>query len=310
MVQSSSRNHDSVLLALIEALGPPPRPSTPQNVVAALFAAAPPALPKPPINALNLLALGNALSQPPASRNALGYAPPGLPKTPPPVNFGIMPTPRLPAAIAPTRRKAFFSFHYADIMRVNNVRNAFKIYNPTSTSIPTFYDSSLWESRKLEGVESLKRMIREGVDRTSVVCVLIGTETWSREWVRYEIARSVIDKKGLLALDINGLNHHQHGVPHGRGANPLSYMAVGKMRDGTHRLFERRITYVAGKWAWGWHRYDKYEWAVDLPKYLPDPLPGYVTPLERGAFRHDFVQQQGHKNIGGWIDLAAVRAGR
>lgn len=325
----SNRPNETVLQALIDALTSPPKSQEPVSALASLFALG---TPPPRASALGLDAVANALmarpepvglglgnfltlnSTPGLSRNALGYVPPPLPVNPPPIRgtgfLGSVPAPRPPAAIAPTRRKTFFSFHYADIMRVNNVRNALKIYNPTSDAFPTFYDSSLWESRKLEGDEALKRMIREGVERTSVVCVLIGTETWSREWVRYEIARSVIDKKGMVALDINGLNHHRDGVAHERGPNPLSYMAVGKMKDGTYRLFERRQTIVAGRWEWGWHRYAKFGWAVDLPKYLPDPQPDFVTPLDKGAFRYDFVQQQGHKNIGGWIDLAAARAGR
>ncbi len=41
-----------------------------------------------------------------------------------------------------TKRRVFFSFHYDDIMRVNNVRNAWKITHPDSTSMRSFYDSS------------------------------------------------------------------------------------------------------------------------------------------------------------------------
>jgi hypothetical protein len=87
-------------------------------------------------------------------------------------------------------------------------------------------------------------------------------------------------------------------------------MAIGKMRDGTYRLFEKRVALVTGNWQWGWYRYDKHMADVELPRYLPDPAVDHVTPLERGTMRCDFVQQQGHKNIGGWIDLAAINAGR
>jgi hypothetical protein len=65
-------------------------------------------------------------------------------------------------------------------MRVNNVRNAWKIDHPDSALYRSFQDSSLWESKKLEGDDSLMRLIREGVQYTSAVCVLIGTHTWSR----------------------------------------------------------------------------------------------------------------------------------
>jgi MTH538 TIR-like domain (DUF1863) len=90
----------------------------------------------------------------------------------------------------------------------------------------SFYDSSLWEERKAEGPEALKRLIREGVEHTSAVCVLFGTETWSRRWVRYEIARAVIDGRGLLAVSINGINDHIHHVPFLAGHNPLNALAI------------------------------------------------------------------------------------
>ena len=58
------------------------------------------------------------------------------------------------------KRKAFFSFHYDDIMRVNVVRNAWKIDHPDNALMRSFQDSSLWESRKLEGDDAVKRLIR------------------------------------------------------------------------------------------------------------------------------------------------------
>src|SRR6266436_7197216 len=129
--------------------------------------------------------------------------------------------------IPTTKRKAFFSFHYDDIMRVNVVRNAWKIDHPDNALMRSFQDSSLWESRKLEGDEAVKRLIREGVEYTSAVCVLVGSETWQRQWVKYEIARSVIDGRGLLAVHINGLNHHESRSPDTPGFNPLHLLGVG-----------------------------------------------------------------------------------
>ena len=115
------------------------------------------------------------------------------------------------------KRKAFFSFHFDDVMRVNVVRNAWKISRPDTIAMRSFYDSSLWESRKLDGDEAVKRIIREGVEYTSAVCVLIGSETWLRRWVKYEVARAIIDGRGLLAVHINNINHHQTRTPHPRG---------------------------------------------------------------------------------------------
>ncbi|MBV9559780.1 MAG: TIR domain-containing protein [Bradyrhizobium sp.] len=85
-------------------------------------------------------------------------------------------------------------------MRVNVVRNAWKITHPDNALVRSFYDSGLRESRKFEGDEALRRLIREGVCNTSAACVLAGSGTWERRWVRYEIARAIIDGRGHLTV--------------------------------------------------------------------------------------------------------------
>jgi hypothetical protein len=201
----------------------------------------------------------------------------------------------------------YFSFHFDDVMRVNNVRNAWKIDHPDAPLMRSFYDSSLWETRQRDSPESLKTLIREGVEHTSVVCVLVGSGTWCRRWVRYEIARAVIDKRGLLAVHLNNLRHHARQLTDPCGPNPLRYMAVGKVLNalmGTqYYLFELN--------EWGaWVRYQDHTNPVDLPSYLVDPAAGYVTLLSSGTTTHDYVNDIGHVNIGTWVDQAARHVGR
>jgi MTH538 TIR-like domain (DUF1863) len=224
--------------------------------------------------------------------------------------------PTAPVLKPAVKRRAFFSFHYDDIMRVNVVRNAWKIDHPDNALMRSFYDSSLWESRKLDGDDAVKRLIREGVEYTSAVCVLIGSETWLRQWVRYEIARAIIDGRGLLGVHLNSIRHHQTQTPHTRGLNPLDYMAVGKVQPGVlstplYYLFEKHaLPNGVGGYQWVWDRYSDYTLSVTLPPWLTDPAPGYVTPLSWCAPVYDYITDNGHQNIGSWIDGAAQRAGR
>lgn len=217
------------------------------------------------------------------------------------------------STVPTTKRKAYFAFHYADVMRVNNVRNAWKIDHPDSQLARAFYDSSLWETRKLEGDDAVKRLIREGVQYTSAVCVLVGAETWSRRWVKYEIARAVIDGRGLLAVHINGIRHHQRGTPDPLGYNPLRLLGILKSSDSKFYLYEN--SYVLTDWLtnrkeWRWQPYQDYSWPVPIPPYITTPDVGYVMPLSTGTQEYDFANREGHKNIGIWIDLAAQAAGR
>lgn len=211
------------------------------------------------------------------------------------------------------KRKAYFAFKFDDVMRVNNVRQAWKIDHPDNQLMRSFYDSSLWESKKLEGDDALKKLTRDGVEYTSAVCVLIGTDTWSSWWVKYEIARSVIDSRGLLAVHINSLNHHQRRWPDPLGLNPLQLLGVYKSPTGKFYLYEERqvvLNGLTGQTEWQWHQYVDYTVAVPLPRYLAEPDIGYIRPLSTGTLEYDFVADDGHKNIGAWIDHAAQVAGR
>ena len=44
---------------------------------------------------------------------------------------------------------------------------------------------------------------------------------------------------------------------------------------------------------------------------IADPSPGYMTPLSQNATVYDdYIADDGHKNIGSWIDMAAKQLGR
>jgi hypothetical protein len=74
---------------------------------------------------------------------------------------------------------------------------------------------------------------------SSIVCVLIGTNTWFSRWVRYEIALAIINERGLLAVDLNSINHNHRRTPDPLGVNPLNFMGVRKDESGAWRLVER-----------------------------------------------------------------------
>jgi hypothetical protein len=145
--------------------------------------------------------------------------------------------------------------------------------------------------------------------------VLTGSETWSRRWVRYEIARAIVDGRGLLAVHLNSIKHHHTQTAHTKGHNPLDAMAVGKVQptllsEATYYLFEiKSVPDGRGGIRWEWHRYSDYSLPVMKPIWLPDCQPGWVMPISN-ATTYDYIADEGHKNIGGWIDRAAVAAGR
>jgi hypothetical protein len=103
-------------------------------------------------------------------------------------------------------RRVFFSFHYADIMNANIVRMAGE-FKPTKET--GFYDASLWEEAKTKGEDTIKRLINDGLSNTSVTCFLLGEKTSTRTWCKYELARSIEGKKGILGILLP--NQDKHG---------------------------------------------------------------------------------------------------
>ncbi|WP_400194251.1 TIR domain-containing protein [Hymenobacter sp. B81] len=116
-------------------------------------------------------------------------------------------------------RNIYFSFHYQrDIFRVQVVRNSWVCY--PSNRHAGYFDRGLWEKAKTEGDAAIRRLIDNGMQQTGVTVVLIGAETASRPWVRYEIERSIELSKGLLGIRIHGISS-LHNSPDYPGSNPF-----------------------------------------------------------------------------------------
>ncbi|MBT4384125.1 TIR domain-containing protein [Candidatus Peregrinibacteria bacterium] len=114
-------------------------------------------------------------------------------------------------------RKVFFSFHYSrDHWRVSQVRNS-KIVGFEKSP---FYDHAQWEKIKRGGDQSIKNWIEDQLKGSSVTVVLVGSQTASRRWVKYEIQRSIALGKGLIGVDVSKIKD-QNGQTDDTGANPL-----------------------------------------------------------------------------------------
>lgn len=198
-------------------------------------------------------------------------------------------------------RRTFFSFHYGpDVWRAWNVRNSWVVNDANEKSIG-FFDSSVFEASKKESDEALKTFLRKGLDNTSVTCVLAGENTWCRRWVKYEIARSVIKGNGLLTVHIHGVKNSKEQIAQ-KGPNPLDAMGLYRTDRGI---------YLA-EWSGGkWVAYSDY--ALPIPEsdlWFSPPKTASVVALSAHCMSYDFAQQDGRKNIGGWIESAAGLAGR
>jgi hypothetical protein len=216
--------------------------------------------------------------------------------------------------IAPqVKRKVYFAFSFDDVMRVNNVRQIGKIGLRETRNPRVFTDRSIWERRDITSVEALKNLMRNAMRHSSVVCVLIGSKTWLSRWVKYEIARAVVDEKGLLAVHLNGIDHHVIKTPDRPGLNPLHVMGIYRNASGSFYLCEKHPIVnnaATGELGWEWRLYEDFTGPVAKPPYLPMMGLDRVLPLSAGTSEYDMVGSNGFKCIGNWIDTAADGVGR
>lgn len=114
--------------------------------------------------------------------------------------------------------RTFFSFHYErDVWRASNVRNSSRLLTSVD---PEWIDASLWEETKKQSDLAVKRLINKALERTTVTCVLIGSQTASRRWVKYEIEASLERGNGIFGIYIHNIRD-SNGNTDGKGANPL-----------------------------------------------------------------------------------------
>jgi hypothetical protein len=112
-------------------------------------------------------------------------------------------------------KSTFVSFHYShDHWRVQQVLNMGAIEGQT------IVNAQSWENVKRKGEQAIKNWIEEEMKYKRAVVVLVGSQTASRQWVRYEIAKAWNDRRPLVGIRIHGLKDSNLKTD-SPGANPF-----------------------------------------------------------------------------------------
>jgi len=117
-------------------------------------------------------------------------------------------------------RRVFFSFDYDDIWIVSQIRNI-----GTFETENQFLDHAEIEQIKRSTEGQIKQWIDKQMTGASVTCVLIGENTHTSKWVKYEIQQSNLTKKGLLGIYIHKFKN-KHGTTSNKGVNPITVHGV------------------------------------------------------------------------------------
>lgn len=94
----------------------------------------------------------------------------------------------------------FYSFKYKrDSWRVQQVMQMGAVEGQT------LLNAQAWEEVKRKGTKAIEKWIDEQMKYKSAVVVLVGAQTYTSSWVRYEITRAWNDRRPLLGIRIHGL---------------------------------------------------------------------------------------------------------
>lgn len=196
-------------------------------------------------------------------------------------------------------RRVFFSFHYdRDVNRAFVVRNSW--LTRADREEAGFFDSSVFESKRRVGENALMRFLNEGLAGCSVTCVLAGYQTAWRRWVRYELLRSFVDGRGILAVRIHNVRDMRTQQADLPGENPLACLGY-EIHGSTLRFKEFNGT----QWVW----------SSDVSSMPLANVSYYLGGVTDTTFSqlfatHDYVVGNGYVRLGSWIESAAAAAGR
>ena len=145
-------------------------------------------------------------------------------------------------------RCVFFSFHYSrDVWRVNQIRNSWVTQQNRSAG---FIDAADFEAVRRRGESAVRAWIDRQLNGTTVTAVLIGQQTASRDYVHYEIERSVDRDNGFVPIYIHKLRNQKGETNWFAGDNPLEQ----------HEDEENSSFFWSSTFA---DRYPAYDWVDD-----------------------------------------------
>jgi hypothetical protein len=153
----------------------------------------------------------------------------------------------------------------------------------------------MWETARRTGATAVKRLINTGLDGTSVTCVLVGSQTYARPWVRYEILKSVRRGNSLFAVHINSIRGRDQGTKV-LGPNPLAYLGVTFSETGlTATLHEKNA-------AGTWQEYAEIDGSASYQTGgVAEQYRGKGFNLSQWCSIYDWVADDGYNNFATWV---------
>ena len=137
-------------------------------------------------------------------------------------------------------------------------------------------------------------MINAGLEGTSTTCVLIGSQTFNRPWVTYEIMKSFKRGNSILAIHINSITGKDKRTKP-LGPNPLNYLGVTFSDSGLTATLHDKIE---GEWI-------EYTAVDGCASYQTDGVASkyWGKGFHLGNFfpTYDWINDDGYDNFATWV---------
>jgi hypothetical protein len=191
-------------------------------------------------------------------------------------------------------KRVYFAFDYEDVadFRANVVRNH-KFAEGVEKA--GYFDASIWEESKRKDDATLKRLINGALDNTTVTAVLIGSDTYARRWVRYEIIKSIQRGNALVGIHINGIagKAGKHEQAKALGPNPMEYVGLQITSDGKSG---NPVEWDGHKWI---SSKDADSYKFKNERAAADR--GNIIQISRWSKTYDWVKDDGYESFKTWI---------
>lgn len=189
-------------------------------------------------------------------------------------------------------KNVYFCFDYEDVsdFRANVVRNHNLVEGAKKKG---YFDHSIWEEAKKKSPEALRKLIDDELEGTSVTVPLIGSGTYARRWVKYEVFRSVCRANRIFGVHINSIKG-KDGLTKTLGPNLFDYLAFEYDKDGNS---------VTPK-EWNGNSWSNNP---DISKYTLKTQAGLefrgkIIQLSRWYKTYDWVSDDGYTNFNKWVE--------
>lgn len=189
-------------------------------------------------------------------------------------------------------KRVYFCFYYQDVIdfRANVVRNHWLTKNDREAA--GFFDASIWEAAKKTSDLAVKRLINKGLENTTVTCVLVGSKTFERRWVSYEIMKSMQLGNKIFAVHINKIKGKDRNTKN-PGPNPLYYLGYKFNEDGKKIYL---YDFVNNKWV---VYSDLNSYSV---KQVDEKYRDKIYRLSTDYPIYDWLKDDGYNNFSDWVN--------